>query len=378
VDLKDNYTVGRPELHVEVDRKQAALVGVNTQQIAGTVRTAINGSETIKIRDGKDEINVIVRLKPDARRSLEDISRLKINGRDGALIPLREIATVQSKGGTGSVRHLDRDRVITVEANVSAGRLPNDVLSDVRDRISKLDLPKGYQIRYTGQNKEQEEAQVFLVKALLSGIFLIGLILVLQFNSLLQVLTILSSVVLSLIGVLWGLLITQTPFGVIMVGIGVISLAGVVVNNAIVLIDFINQLRARGVDRFNAVVMSGVIRLRPVLLTAVTSILALLPMTFGVSFDFVEWRWVFGGQSVEMWNPMANAVVFGLAFATALTLVVVPVLYTFMDDLGQFPGRASAEISKRWRRRTPQTQDGAGLQASRQEGFAPEPPSDPA
>jgi hypothetical protein len=101
-------------------------------------------------------------------------------------------------------------------------------------------------------------------------------------------------------------------------------------------------------------------------------------MTFGVSFDFVEWRWVFGGQSVEMWNPMANAVVFGLAFATALTLVVVPVLYTFMDDLGQFPGRASAEISKRWRRRTPQTQDGAGLQASRQEGFAPEPPSDPA
>lgn len=333
-DLKDNYVVGRPELRVDVDRRQAALAGVNTGQIADTVRSAINGAEAIKIRDGEDEIDVIVRLKEDSRRTLEDVRALKVSGREGAQIPLSEVASLKTLGGTGSIRHVDRSRVVTVEGNVLDGYLPNDVLAKVQARLAEKSLPPGYEIRYTGENKDQAEAQVFLGKALLAALFLITLVLVTQFNSILQPLVIVASVLLSLIGVLWGLILTGTPFGVIMVGIGIISLAGVVVNNAIVLIDYINQLRSKGYERVDAVVTAGLVRFRPVMLTAVTTILGLVPMVTGVSVDFIELKLLIGGRSVEMWGPMARSVASGLLVATVLTLVVVPVMYTFADDLG--------------------------------------------
>ncbi len=338
-DLKDDYVSGRPEVRVRVDRRQAALMGVSTFQIADTVRAAINGATATKLRDGEDEFDVVVRLDKKERATLEDIQALTVTGRDGAQIPLRELATLETGGGTGSIRHVDVERVVTIQANVSEGFLPNDVLKAVQERLKTEKVPPGYRVTYTGENKEQAEAAAFLSKALLAALFLITLVLVTQFNSILQPMVIVASVLLSLIGVLWGLILTNTPFGIVMVGIGIISLAGVVVNNAIVLMDYTNVLRARGMERRQAVIQAGLTRFRPVMLTAVTTILGLVPMVFGVSFDFFTLEVIYGGRSAEMWGSMSRAVASGLLVATLLTLVVVPVLYTLADDVGGFFGR---------------------------------------
>jgi multidrug efflux pump subunit AcrB len=208
-----------------------------------------------------------------------------------------------------------------------SGRLANDVIKEIDARMQqKIDWPRGYAYRFTGEQEEQAKAQAFLSKAFFACIAIILLILLTQFNSFITPLIILTSVILSLIGVFIGLLITGTPFGIIMTGIGVISLAGVVVNNAIVLIDYYNQLLARGLTSLDALLRAGAVRFRPVMLTAITTILGLLPMATGVSFDFRKFALDIGGESSQWWGPMAVAVIFGLGFATLLTLIVVPVL----------------------------------------------------
>ena len=201
-----------------------------------------------------------------------------------------------------------------------------------------IEWPRGYSYQFSGEQKEQAQAQSFLSKAFIAAIFLILIILITQFDSFIVPLIILTSVLLSLIGVFAGLLITGMAFGVIMTGIGVISLAGVVVNNAIVLIDYYNQLMANGLFSYDALLRSGMVRFRPVMLTAVTTILGLLPMATGISFDFRKLAWDIGGESSQWWGPMAVAVIFGLAVATLLTLLVVPVLcslaYSFQSRFG--------------------------------------------
>ncbi len=207
------------------------------------------------------------------------------------------------------------------------------MLQDVQDRLAKLNLPTGYEIRYAGKREEQDKASAFLSKAFLIGCFLIVLILVTQFNTLTVPLIIMTTVVLSLIGVFAGLLVCHMPFGIIMTGIGVISLAGVVVNNAIVLLDYTRKLQRRGLDLIEASVEAGATRLRPVFLTAVTTVIGLVPMAVGVSFDFHTFHWAMRSESSEWWRPMAVAVIFGLSFATLLTLVVVPTLYVSLYRL---------------------------------------------
>lgn len=338
VDLKDNFSGGRPEVRIEVDREKAGLVKATTSQVANTVRAAINGVEASKIRDGEDEYDITVRLAEADRRSLTDLETLRIRVNDpdyitdADLVPIGEIAQLKPASGTGSIRHVDRDRVATISANVE-GRLPNDVISDVQAKLEDYDLPAGYSISYTGEQEDQAESQAFLGSAFLFALFLIALILVTQFNSVFLPAVIMLAVILSLIGVFWGQMIIQLPFGVIMTGLGVISLAGVVVNNAIVLVDYIQQLRARGLPRDEALVHAGLVRLRPVILTAVTTILGLVPMALKVSVDFSSLSIQKGGNSAEFWFPMAVAVIFGLAIATVLTLVVVPTLYSLFDDL---------------------------------------------
>jgi multidrug efflux pump subunit AcrB len=203
----------------------------------------------------------------------------------------------------------------------------------VQNRLATLKVPGGYLINYSGEQEEQQKATIFLSKAFIGAILLIMLVLITQFNSVLQTLIVMSSVILSLTGVFLGLMVTATPFGIIMTGIGVISLAGVVVNNAIVLIDYINQLLKEGMPVNEALIRAGVVRFRPVLLTAGTTILGLLPMAVGVSYNFKTFAWEIGGESAEWWGPMAVAVIFGLAFATILTLVVVPVLYSLLMQM---------------------------------------------
>ena len=345
MDLADDLELTRPELHVDIDRQRAAMAGLSTESVAQTVRTAIAGTEASVFREDDDEYDIVVRLTEDSRDTPEAIERLTIVNEDGAHIPLAEVATVEVRGGSGSIRRKDRERVVTVSANVAEGYLPPVLLEEVQAELDDLELPPGYELRYAGEQEDMEDAADFLVRALLAAIFLIALILVTEFNSIVQPFLILISVTLSLIGVLWSLILTGLPFGVIMTGIGIISLAGVVVNNSIVLIDYINQLRDRGYDRREALIRGGQVRFRPVVLTAVTTMLGLMPIVAGISLDFVNGQVVFGGQSVEMWGPMANAVVFGLLVATILTLIVVPVMYSLLDEISQFGRKILSRIA---------------------------------
>ena len=329
VDLKDDYDSGKPELKVEIDREQAALLDLNTAEIARAIRTAINGTEASKYRVGEEEYDIVVRFAELERSTFADLERIHIN-HDDELISLITLARTRVSGGVGSIRRKDQERVLTIEGDVE-GRLANDVLMEVQEVLDDLTLPEGYTLRYAGENVDQDEATAFLSKAFLIALILISLVLVTQFNSITMPLIIMMSVVLSLIGVLFGLIVTATPFGIIMTGIGVISLAGVVVNNAIVLIDYIRKLRNRGLDRREAIVQGGVTRLRPVLLTAITTILGLIPLTTGFSFNFMTMSLEVGGESSQWWGPMGVAVIFGLTFATVLTLIVVPVMYDFIS-----------------------------------------------
>jgi CzcA family heavy metal efflux pump len=326
VDLKDNYVKGKPEIRVRIDKEKAALLGLDAYTIAYTVKAGINGVKVGVYREGKDEYDILARLPEKDRQSVESLRRITVSGPLGEPIPLTSVAEVSLASGVGAIMRLDQKRVVTVSGDVQ-GRLANDVIREIDGRLrNDFAWPRGYTYSFTGEQQEQEKAQAFLSKAFVATLFIILIILLTQFNSFLTPFIILTSVVLSLIGVFVGLLVTGTAFGVIMTGIGIISLAGVVVNNAIVLIDYHNQLLDRGFSRRDALMRAGLVRFRPVMLTAITTILGLLPMATGVSFDFRKLAWDIGGESSQWWGPMAVAVIFGLGVATLLTLIVVPVL----------------------------------------------------
>jgi len=342
VDLKDNFVKGKPEIRVRVDKEKAALMGLDTYTIAYTVKTAINGAKVGVYREGKDEYDIIARLPDKDRHSLESLKRITVSGPKGEPIPLTSLAEIKLSSGLGAIMRLDQKRVVTISGDVS-GRLANDVILDIEARLkTRIDWPRGYAYRFSGEQEEQAKSAAFLGKAFVATLFIIFIILVTQFNSFMTPFIILTSVLLSLIGVFFGLLITNTAFGVIMTGIGVISLAGVVVNNAIVLIDYYNQLKERGMAVRDALIKAGLVRFRPVMLTAITTILGLLPMATGISFDFRKVALDMGNESSQWWGPMAVAVIFGLAVATLLTLVVVPVLCSLLNSLQERFGGSRA------------------------------------
>lgn len=346
VDLKDNFVKGKPEITIRVDKEKAALLGLDTYTIAYTVKAAVRGAKVGVFREGKEEYDILARLPEKERHSVESIRRLTISGPRGEPIPLTSVAEISLTTGLGAIQRLDQKRVVTVSGNVS-GRLANDVIRDIKLRLSKMQWPRGYTVRFTGEQQEQEKAKSFLSKAFVGAIFVILLILIAQFDSFYVPFIIMTSVLLSLMGVFLGLVVCGMPFGVIMTGIGVISLAGVVVNNAIVLIDYHRQLLERGIRRREALLEAGLTRFRPVMLTAITTILGLLPMATGVSFDFTSMRWDIGGESSQWWGPMAVAVIFGLGVATMLTLVVVPVLLSLTHGPRREKAPGSGEYSGR-------------------------------
>jgi multidrug efflux pump subunit AcrB len=346
--LESDMAEGRPELVVEVDREKAALYGVNTRKIGTTIRSAINGTEASTFRDGKDEYDITVRLAEAFRRDLDALGDLTVVAEDGSQVPLSSVAVWRVDKGYGEVNRKDLDRMVTISSGVRPGYNANAVLGEVQEELREFAaaMPEGYLLRYTGQQEEQQESQAFLTGAFILAILLIGFILVSQFDSVTKPLIIMSSVFLSTIGVLIGLMVFRMPFGIIMTGVGVISLAGVVVNNAIVLIDYIDILRTRDkLDRREAIVQGGMTRFRPVMLTAVTTILGLFPLAVGLNIDFIgaytrlqpDFYW--GGEQAAWWGPMAIAVIAGLAFATFLTLVLVPVMYSLLDDFDDWVRR---------------------------------------
>ncbi len=331
-DLKDDFDQARPEIKVTVDREKAALYKLNTAMIAGTIRTAITGTTASTYRVGEDEYDITVRLEKEQRDNISSIENLFISNMDGTKIPLSSVAAVDFSGGIGAIKRKDLNRVVTVSSNAE-GRLGNDVLKDVQEKLRDYKLPEGYSMKYTGEQEDQAETSAFLMQSFFISLLLIFMLMVIEFNSLATPLIIMFSVLLSLIGVFTGLLITNTPFGIVMTGIGVIALGGIVVRNAIILLDFQKELQKQGLSRDEAMIKSGTIRLRPVFLTAAATIAGLIPLTTGIDFDWRSFSWIFGGENTAFWRPMGIAIIFGLAVSTFLTLVIVPSIFSAVDEL---------------------------------------------
>ena len=332
VNLRSNLEATRPELAFTVNRRVAMLLGVNTATVGNFLKMAVFGTKVGTYRQFNDEYDITVRLPLARRLNIDDMYGLHIPNVSGKAVPLSSLGSFEYRGGFGTINRVDQKRVVTLTADAE-GRLSSEVLSDVQKRLSELELPAGYEIRYAGEKETEDESRAFLIKAFAIALLLVVLVLVIQFNSLMVPLIIMTTVVLSLIGALTGLLICGLPFGIIMTGIGVISLAGVVVNNAIVLLAYTRQLQQRGMDLLSAAAEAGVTRLRPVLLTATTTIIGLIPMAVGISYDFHTFTWATKSESSQWWRNMAVVVIFGLGFATILTLVVAPSLYVMLSRL---------------------------------------------
>jgi len=342
VDLRDNLELGRPELRVAIDRERASSYGLSTAQIGQTVRAAIAGTEASTYRVGDDDYDVTVRLAPEQRSNLETLETLNIvQPQTGEQIPLASVADFIETSGLGSITRLNLQRVAVIEGRNAPGFTGQEVLQQVQEELTEFrtGLPPGYALAYTGEQQDQDEAFGFLVFALLAGIMLIFLVTVAKFNSLSAPLIVLLAVGLSQIGVIFTLLVSQTPFG-LMVFVGIISLFGILVNNNIVLLDYIQQLRRQGYSNSQSIIVGGVNRLRPVLLTALTTILALIPLTFGIQIDFVglltslEPDFQLGSQNTQFWGPMGTSIIGGLLFALFITLLVVPTIFSVFESLG--------------------------------------------
>ncbi|PIE90811.1 MAG: acriflavin resistance protein [Acidobacteria bacterium] len=331
VSLDDDFEKSRPELLIDLNRTEAARLGLNTQSVASTVRTAVNGTKAGIFRQGENEADITVRFKESSRSTIHDLEQLTIHNENEVPVTLSSVARIHKTESLTSIKHKDQKRVVTISADVTSPPQAAPVLMEVKSRIAKAKdlLPEGYTIQYAGQNKDEDESKEFLSKAFLYALFLVLTLMIAKFNSVRIPLIIITSVLMSMIGVLIGLMVTNIPFGIIMTGLGVISLAGIVVNNAIVLLDYGEQLHKSGLPRRETVLKTGARRMRPVILTAITTLLGLIPLTTGVEFDFVNLQFITGGESSQWWRSMGIAVMFGLAFATFLTLFLVPVLYDF-------------------------------------------------
>ncbi len=351
-ELKADVTLGKPEMIVDVNREAAGRYEVSTRDIAVAIRTAIYGQEVSKFKDGEDEYPIMVRLDKKYRNNISALMNQKITFRSMASgkvqqVPISAVASIRYTSTYSSVKRKDMDRVISVYSNVLQSYNANEVVAEIQNELADYELPEGYSYIFSGEQEEQAKAVAFLGRALMIAMFSIFIILVSQFNSLTQAMIILISVLFSTIGVFLGYVFTGANLVIFMTGIGIISLAGIVVNNAIVLVDYVNLTRRRKREELGlmedeelpdymvkeAIVFGGRVRLRPVLLTAITTILGLVPLAIGFNFNFYSFVERFdpeifiGGDNVAFWGPMAWTVIYGLTFATFLTLVVVPVMY---------------------------------------------------
>jgi multidrug efflux pump subunit AcrB len=357
IDLETN----KPELLVKINRDHARRLGVSTQQVALALRTALFGSEASKYKEGEDDYPIEVRLKREYRYDVASLMNQPVTFRSQASgqivqVPISAVASYEFNSSYNSIKRKDSERLVTVYSNVVEGFNKTEINNSIKDILKDHELPQGYNLKFGGSQEEQAESSAFLVNALLIAISLITIILVSQFNSATKPFIIILTVLFSTIGVFLGLGIFQMEFVVIMTGIGIVSLAGIVVNNGIVLIDFIelsrNRIREKlgledneelqDPDLVEAIELGGMTRLRPVLLTAITTVLGLLPLAVGLNIDFIGLldnrgaNIYFGGDNAIFWSPMAWTVIFGLVFATFLTLIVVPVMYLLLERLNRW------------------------------------------
>ena len=322
-DIQDNRSLPGVEWQVHVDREAAARMGTDITTIGSAVQLLTTGLQVATYRPPtvNDEVDIRVRL-PENWRTLNQLERLTINTPRGQ-VPISHFVEITPAPKVGTLNRIDGRRAITVEADLAPGFLADERLRALLD-AGQGQLPDGLMVNVAGEQEDQQESMQFLVSAFLVAIGLMALILVTQFNSYYQAALVLSAIVFSTAGVLMGLLITGQAFGIVMVGMGVIALAGIVVNNNIVLIDTYNELRAEGMPPAQAALEAGCLRLRPVLLTAITTVLGLMPMVLGVNVNLFAPALGFNAPSAQWWTQMSSAIAGGLTFATFLTLLLTP------------------------------------------------------
>jgi len=310
------------EWRVKVDREAAARFGTDVASVGSAMQLVTTGLQVASYRPAgvNDEVDIRVRLPREAR-SLDQLGRLTLNTRRGQ-VPISHFVSLEPAPKVGTLHRIDGRRAITLEADVTAGKRPDERLAALMAAMQAP--PDGVRVNVAGEQQDQQEATRFLATAFLVAICLMLLILVTQFNSLYQAALVLSAIVFSTAGVLLGLLANAQPFGIVMVGMGIIALAGIVVNNNIVLIDTYNQLRGEGLAPGEAALEAGGLRLRPVLLTAVTTVLGLAPMVLGINVDLLTPSLGLGAPSTQWWTQLSSAIAGGLTFATGLTLLLTP------------------------------------------------------
>ncbi len=325
-DVTDTRPLPGVEVSILVNRAEAARFGADVSLLGQAVQLLTQGITVANYRpeDIDGQLDIRVRF-PRAERSLLELGNLRVPTSSG-LVPISNFVTFAPTERTGTILRIDERRVVSIEANVAPGVLVNDQIVALQSAIDNLDLPDGVTFEFAGEAQDQLDAMIFLVGAFAAAIFLMLVILVLQFNNFYQAFVVMSAIVFSIAGVLLGLIVTGRPFGVVMGGIGVIALAGIVVNNNIVLIDTYNDLKRQGQSPREAALRTGAQRLRPVILTSVTTALGLLPMVIGVNLNFFTRDIVYGAPSTQYWTELSSAIAGGLVIATILTLVVTPAM----------------------------------------------------
>lgn len=320
-EVSTSFDKGSPEIEVLIDREKASAYGLSTYQVAGALRQSISGITATKYRENGNEYNVKIMLYEEQRGDLEAAKRIMIPTPMGFSVPLEEVSEVVFTEGPSSISRKDQSRIATITGDIS-GRDLASVSADINKSMEDIILPSGYSIEFAGSNQEMVEAFTNLGLALILAVILVYMVMASQFEALLHPFVIMFSIPPTFIGITIGLFLTGRNFGVTAF-IGVIMLAGIVVNNAIILVDYVNTLRKSGVEKMEALKEAGATRFRPILMTTLTTILALIPQTIGI------------GEGAELMAPMATVVVFGLLFSTVITLVLVPVVYYSMDTFAE-------------------------------------------
>lgn len=333
VDVEDSRPLPSIEWRLNVDREKAALYGADTALLGDAIKLVTTGIKLTDYRpdDANTELDIVLRF-PQSARNLERINLLRVPTSRGQ-IPVSNFITFVPAQKTGTINRTDGRRVMTIKADVAEGLLADDQVRTVKTAIANANIDPKVVIQFKGQDADQQEAIIFLINAFITAIFLMTVILVIQFNSFYQATLVLSAIIFSTAGVLLGLLVTGQPFGIVMGGIGVIALAGIVVNNNIVLIDTFNVLKAQGLAPLDAILRTAAQRMRPVLLTSITTVLGLLPMVFGINIDLIGQDIAVGAPSTQLWTQLASAIAGGLTFATILTLVLTPCLLMLGENV---------------------------------------------
>jgi len=330
-DVTDTRPVPGVEVSIIVNRAEAARFGADVSLLGQAVQLLTQGITVADYRPEDTDGSLDIRVRfPREERSLAELGSLRVPTSSG-LVPIANFVTFEPTDRTGIIRRVDEKRVTTIEANVAPGLLVNDQVIALTAALDDAELPPGVSFSFAGEAEDQQESMVFLIGAFVSAIFLMFLILVVQFNSFYQAFVVMSAIVFSIAGVLLGLLVTGRPFGIVMGGIGVIALAGIVVNNNIVLIDTYNDLKRSGQSPLEAALRTGAQRLRPVILTSVTTALGLMPMVIGLNLNFFTREIVYGAPSTQWWTELSSAIAGGLVIATVLTLVVTPAMLMLVE-----------------------------------------------